>query len=68
MGLTLPFCSTMDAFKKANLKSMISIEKVTKEELLKPSDKETEVRLRQKRDKEVSSQTNLVPSHKMSLE
>lgn len=43
--------STMDAFKNANLKSMLAIEKGTKEELLKHS-KETEVRQRQKRDKE----------------
>ncbi|XP_030749900.1 vesicle transport protein SEC20 [Sitophilus oryzae] len=43
--------STMDAFKKANLKSMLAIEKGMKEELLKP-DKETEVRQRQKRDNE----------------
>ncbi|XP_076266427.1 vesicle transport protein Sec20 [Rhynchophorus ferrugineus] len=43
--------STMDAFKKANLKSMLAIEKGTKEELFKPKG-ENEVRQRNKRDKE----------------
>lgn len=42
----------MDAFKKANLKSMLAIEKGAKEELLKPINEETVVRQRQKRDKE----------------
>lgn len=41
----------MDAFKKANLKSMLAIEKSTKEELFKPKN-ENEVRQRNKRDKE----------------
>ncbi|XP_018577503.1 vesicle transport protein SEC20 [Anoplophora glabripennis] len=44
--------STMDAFKKANLKSMLVIEKGAKEELLKPTNEETVLRQRQKRDKE----------------
>ncbi|KAL1512919.1 hypothetical protein ABEB36_002420 [Hypothenemus hampei] len=43
--------SSMDAFKKANMKSMMAIEKSSKEELLKYS-KESEIRQRQKRDKE----------------
>jgi len=43
--------SSMDAFKKANLKSMVAIERCSKEELLKHS-KESEIRKRQKRDKE----------------
>lgn len=42
----------MDAFKKANLKSMLTIEKNVKDELLKSSDDETYIRNRQKRDKE----------------
>ncbi|KAJ8913623.1 hypothetical protein NQ315_013445 [Exocentrus adspersus] len=44
--------STMDAFKKANLKSMLAIEKGAKEELLKPTNGENVLRQRQKRDKE----------------
>ncbi|KAJ8934717.1 hypothetical protein NQ318_004501 [Aromia moschata] len=45
--------STMDAFKKANLKSMLAIEKGAKDELLKPPKAEdTVLRQRQKRDKE----------------
>ncbi|RZC33573.1 vesicle transport protein SEC20 [Asbolus verrucosus] len=44
--------STMDAFKKANIKSMLAIEKGTKEELMKPKNEETALRQRQKRDKE----------------
>ncbi|XP_023027532.1 vesicle transport protein Sec20 [Leptinotarsa decemlineata] len=44
--------SSMDAFKKANLKSMLSIEKSVKEELLKPTKDESVLRQRQKRDKE----------------
>lgn len=43
----------MDAFKKANLKSMFAIEKGAKEELLKPpEDSETVLRKREQRDKE----------------
>lgn len=42
----------MDAFKKANLKSMLAIEKGAKEELLKPTNEESVLRQRQKRDKE----------------
>ncbi|XP_060528151.1 vesicle transport protein SEC20 [Cylas formicarius] len=44
--------STMDAFKKANLKSMLAIEKGAKEELLKSTNEETGLKYRQKRDKE----------------
>ncbi|ENN74932.1 vesicle transport protein SEC20 [Dendroctonus ponderosae] len=43
--------SSMDAFKKANLKSMLAIEKSSKEELMKNS-KENELRQRHKRGKE----------------
>lgn len=42
----------MEAFKKANIKSMLAIEKSNKEELLKPANEETTLRQRQKRDKE----------------
>lgn len=41
----------MDAFKRANLKSMLAIERSSKEELMKNS-KENELRQRNKRDKE----------------
>ncbi|KAF2895888.1 hypothetical protein ILUMI_10284 [Ignelater luminosus] len=44
--------STMDAFKKANIKAMLVLEKGAKEELLKPKDPETALRHRQKRNKE----------------
>lgn len=44
--------NSMDSFKKANLKSMLAIEKGAKEELLKPKYPESIVRQRQKRDKE----------------
>ncbi|KAJ3642277.1 hypothetical protein Zmor_025078 [Zophobas morio] len=44
--------STMDAFKKANIKSMLAIEKGAKEELMKQKNEETVLRQRQKRDKE----------------
>ncbi|XP_019879753.1 vesicle transport protein SEC20 [Aethina tumida] len=44
--------SNMDAFKKANIKSMLAIEKGIKEELMKPVNEETALRQRQKRDKE----------------
>lgn len=44
--------STMDAFKKANIKSMLAIEKSTKDELLRPANEESALRNRQKRDKE----------------
>ncbi|KAJ8932791.1 hypothetical protein NQ314_014495 [Rhamnusium bicolor] len=44
--------SAMDAFKKANLKSMLTIEKGAKEELLKPTNDEAVLRQRQKRNKE----------------
>lgn len=50
--LQLLFCSTMDAFKKANIRSMLAIEKSAKEDLLKPFNEETALRNRQKRDKE----------------
>lgn len=49
--------SSMDAFKKANLKAMLAIEKQSKEELLKNA-KENEVRQRQKRDKESMVKTS----------
>ncbi|XP_022918106.1 vesicle transport protein SEC20 [Onthophagus taurus] len=42
----------MDDFKKANIKSMLTIEKNMKEELLKSNNEETNIRHRQKRDKE----------------
>lgn len=42
----------MDAFKKANIKSMLAIEKGAKEELLKPANDEMVLKHRQKRDKE----------------
>lgn len=48
----------MDAFKKANIKSMLAIEKGAKEELLKPTDEETSLRHRQKRDKESLARMN----------
>lgn len=41
----------MDDFKKANIKSMLSIDKSNKEELLRPMNEETSLRQRQKRDK-----------------
>ncbi|XP_057671546.1 vesicle transport protein SEC20 [Diorhabda carinulata] len=44
--------SGMAAFKKANLKSMLAIEKCAKEELLKPKNEETTLKQRQKRNKE----------------
>ncbi|KAG5886068.1 hypothetical protein JTB14_018927 [Gonioctena quinquepunctata] len=44
--------SSMDAFKKANMRAMLSIEKGAKEELLKPSKEENVVRQRNKGDKE----------------
>ncbi|XP_050303100.1 vesicle transport protein SEC20 [Anthonomus grandis grandis] len=43
--------SSMDAFKKANLKSMLAIEKISKEDLLNHS-KEKDLKQRLKRDKE----------------
>lgn len=46
------FFSIMDAFKKANIKSMLAIEQETKKELLKPSSDEMVLKQRQKRDKE----------------
>lgn len=42
----------MDAFKKANIKAMLAIEKSNKEELLKMRDPEVQLKHRQKRDKE----------------
>lgn len=42
----------MDAFKRANIKSMLAIEKGAKEELLKPANDGTVLKHRQKRDKE----------------
>lgn len=42
----------MDAFKKANIKSMLAIEKGAQEELLKPKNEEAVLRQRHKRDKE----------------
>ena len=44
--------STMDAFQKAKIKSMLAIEKGAKEELMKQKNEETVLRQRQKRDKE----------------
>ncbi|CAH1374700.1 hypothetical protein MTP99_016023 [Tenebrio molitor] len=44
--------STMDAFKKANIKSMLAIEKGVQDELMRPKNEETILRQRQKRDKE----------------
>lgn len=41
----------MEAFRKANIKAMLAIEKSNKEELLKPKNEETVLRQRQKRDK-----------------
>ncbi|XP_050501171.1 vesicle transport protein SEC20 [Diabrotica virgifera virgifera] len=46
------FANSMDAFKKANLKSMSAIEQGTKEELVKHTAEDTDVRQRQKRNKE----------------
>ncbi|KAK9692498.1 hypothetical protein QE152_g35136 [Popillia japonica] len=43
---------SMDDFKKANIKSMLTIEKNMKEELMKNVNEETNLRQRQKRDKE----------------
>ncbi|KAI4461218.1 bnip1-related [Holotrichia oblita] len=43
---------SMDDFKKANIKSMLTIEKNMKEELMKSVNEETNLRQRQKRDKE----------------
>lgn len=42
----------MDAFKKANIKAMLAIDKSNKEELLKPKDEQSVLKRRQKRDKE----------------
>lgn len=42
----------MDCFKKANVKSMLAIEKKSKEELLKSSSNDQSLRNRQKRDKQ----------------
>lgn len=42
----------MDGFKKANIKSMLAIEKETKKELLQHSNDEMVLKHRQKRDKE----------------
>lgn len=42
----------MEAFRKANIKSMLAIEKANKEALLKPSSDEAILRQRPKRDKE----------------
>lgn len=42
----------MDSFKKANIKSMLAIEKNTIDDLMKPHSEETVLRNRQKRDKE----------------
>lgn len=51
----MSFHSSMEAFRKANIKSMLAIERFNKEELLKPSSEEAAtgaaVRQRQKRDK-----------------
>lgn len=41
----------MDDFKRANIKSMLAIEKSNKEELLGPVNEEQAIRQRQKRDK-----------------
>ncbi|XP_018329564.1 vesicle transport protein SEC20 [Agrilus planipennis] len=43
--------STMESFKKANIKAMLAIEKSNKEELLKSKDEQTAIRNRQKPDK-----------------
>ncbi|KRT81128.1 hypothetical protein AMK59_5336, partial [Oryctes borbonicus] len=43
---------SMDDFKKANIKSMLTIEKNMKEDLMKNVNEETNLRQRQKRDKE----------------
>lgn len=42
----------MDLFKKANIKAMLAIEKSNKEDLFKPTNAETALKNRQKRDKE----------------
>lgn len=42
---------SMDDFKKANIKSMLAIEKSNKEELLRPVNDEQALKHRQKRDK-----------------
>ncbi|KAK5644630.1 hypothetical protein RI129_005930 [Pyrocoelia pectoralis] len=42
----------MDAFKKANIKAMLALERGAKEELLLPKDPETRLKHRQKRDKQ----------------
>ncbi|KAF5307656.1 hypothetical protein FQR65_LT06711 [Abscondita terminalis] len=44
--------SSMDAFKKANIKAMLALEKSNREELLAPKDPETVIKQRQKRNKE----------------
>ncbi|KAB0794263.1 hypothetical protein PPYR_13883 [Photinus pyralis] len=44
--------SSMDAFKKANIKAMLALERGAKEELLLPKDPETRLKHRQKRDKQ----------------
>ncbi|CAH0555279.1 unnamed protein product [Brassicogethes aeneus] len=44
--------SNMELFKKANIQSMLTIEKGIKDELMKPANEETALRQRQKRDKE----------------
>lgn len=48
----------MEAFKKANIKSMLVIEQSNKEELLKLPNAETALRQRQKRDKESLAKMN----------
>ncbi|KAF5274022.1 hypothetical protein FQA39_LY01137 [Lamprigera yunnana] len=43
---------SMNAFKKANIKAMLTLERSSKEELLAPKDPETVLKQRQKRNKE----------------
>lgn len=49
---------TMDAFKRANIKSMLAIEKTAKDELLGPADEQGALRNRHKRDKEGLAKMN----------
>lgn len=58
----------MDDFKKANIKSMLAIEKSNKEELLRPANEETALRQRQNRDKNsMAKMTSSVTDQLLSI-
>lgn len=58
----------MDDFKKANIKSMLAIEKSNKEELLRPANEERELKKRHIRDKSsMAKMTSSVTDQLLSI-